>query len=136
MDGRRGDIHWYCSLAALLLAFCLVTLVGRLARHYIGKKLIETGDNLLLRVPLFNKIYSTIKQVKDAFAGSKTSLKHAVLVEFPHPGIYSIGFVTSEQRSEVQVKTPKAVWSVFILTTPGSSFLCRRRSDTVGYVGG
>lgn len=118
INGTRGDIHWYWSLAALALAIALVTLVGRLARHYLGRKLIETGDNLLLRLPLLNKIYSTVKQVKEAFAGNKSSFKEAVLVEFPHPGIYSLGFITSDQRNEVQLKTPEQVWSIFVPTTP------------------
>jgi len=118
INGVRGEIHWYWSLAALALAIALVTLVGRLARHYIGKKLIETGDNILLRVPLLNKIYSTIKQVKEAFAGNKSSFKEAVLVEFPQPGIYSLGFITSEHQNELQVKTRERVWGVFMPTTP------------------
>ena len=118
IGGVRGDIHWYWSLAALLLAILLVAGVGRFARHYIGKKLIQIGEDLLLQVPLLNKIYGTIKQVKEAFSGNKSSFQQAVLVEFPRAGIYSLGFVTSEQRSEVQFKTPQPVWSVFVPTTP------------------
>ena len=125
INGTRGDIYWYWSLAALLLAIGLVTLVGRLTRHYVGRKLVEVGDVLLLRVPLLNKIYSTVKQVKEAFAGNKSSFQQAVLVEFPRPGIYSMGFITSDQRNEVQIKTPETVWSVFVPTTPNptSGFL-------------
>lgn len=118
INGARGDIHWYWSLAALALAIALIILVGRFARHYLGKKLIETGDNLLLRLPLLNKIYSTVKQVKEAFAGNKSSFKEAVLVEFPQPSMYSLGFITSDQLNELQVKTPQRVWSVFVPTTP------------------
>jgi uncharacterized membrane protein len=125
IEGVRGEIHWYWSLAALLLAIGLVTLAGRLTRHYLGRKLVKVGDNLLLRVPLLNKIYSTVKQVKEAFAGNKSSFQQAVLVEFPRAGMYSLGFITSEQRNEVQLKTPEAVWSVFVPTTPNptSGFL-------------
>jgi uncharacterized membrane protein len=118
VDGTRSNIHWYWSLAALGLAISLVALVGRLARHYIGKKMIETGDYLLLRVPLLNKIYSTVKQVKEAFAGHKSSFQQAVLVEFPRTGVYSLGFITSDQHNEVQFRTPQQVWSVFVPTTP------------------
>jgi hypothetical protein len=48
-----------------------------------------------------------------------------VLVEFPRPGIYSIGFVTSETGGEAQVKTAETVVNVFIPTTPNptSGFL-------------
>ncbi len=118
IDGQRGDIHWYWSLAALLLALGLVTLVGRLTRYYVGAKLVEISEGWLLRVPLLNKIYSTVKQVKEAFAGNKSTFQQAVLIEFPRPGLYSLGFITSDQRNEVQVKTPQAVWSVFVPTTP------------------
>lgn len=118
VNGKPDKIFWHWSLIALALAVLLIMLVGQLTRHYLGKKLIETGENLLLGVPLLNKIYSTLKQVKEAFAGNKSSFKQAVLVEFPRAGIYSMGFITSEQQNEVQVKTPKGVWSVFIPTTP------------------
>jgi len=118
VNGEGGDIHWYWSVAALLLAVALVTLVGRLTRHYLGRKLIEAGDDLLHRVPLLNRIYATVKQVKEAFAGNQSSFKEAVLVEFPQPGNYSLGFLTGDQRNEVQARTKERVWSVFVPTTP------------------
>lgn len=118
INGEHGDIHWYWSLAALLLTVGLITLVGRVARHYLGLKLIQASDSLLLRVPLLNRIYSTVKQVKEAFAGHKSSFKKTVLVEFPQPGMYSLGFITSDQQNELQVRTPERVWSIFVPTTP------------------
>ena len=118
INGVRGEIHWYWSLLALLLAIGLITLIGRLTRYYLGTKLVELGDKLLLRVPLLNKIYSTVKQVKEAFAGNKSSFQQAVLIEFPRAGLHSLGFITSDQRNEVQFKTPQTVWSVFVPTTP------------------
>ena len=125
-DAGKGPMHWYWSVAALLLAIVLVTLVGLLTRYYIGKRLIEWLDTIMLRVPLLNKIYGTIKQVNEAFStGSKTSFKTVVLVEFPKEGTHSIGFITSEQHAEVQTKTKEKVVCVFVPTTPNptSGFL-------------
>ena len=117
-DGR-GQMYWYYSLAALALAVLLVSLVGSQARHYAGKKLIAWLDLAMLRVPLLNKIYGTIKQVNEAFStGKKTAFKTVVIVEFPRAGIYSLGFITSEQHDEVQAKTRERVVCVFIPTTP------------------
>ena len=65
-DGDNGPMFWYWSLAALVLAAVLVTVAGVLTRYYIGKRLLAWLDEALLRVPLLNKIYSTIKQVNDA----------------------------------------------------------------------
>jgi len=41
-----------------------------------------------------------------------------VLVEYPREGIYSVGFITSEQESEAQKKTGRNCVCVFIPTTP------------------
>ena len=79
-----------------------------------------------MRIPLLNKIYSATKQVNDAFsATNKTAFRTVVLVEFPHPGVYSIGFITSDQQEEVQVKTGQKVVAVFVPATPNptSGFL-------------
>jgi len=125
VSGEGGDIHWYWRVAAVLMAVGLVTLIGRLTRHYLGRRLVRLADDLLLRVPLLNKIYSTVKQVKEAFMGNTSSFQQTVLVEFPRAGMYSLGFITSDHRSEVQMKTPEHVLSVFVPTTPNptSGFL-------------
>jgi uncharacterized membrane protein len=114
-----GPMHWYWSLAALALAALLVCLVGMIARNYFGRKIIAWMDAALMQVPLLNKIYGVTKQVNDAFStGSKTSFRTVVLVQFPRPGMYSIGFITSEQHAEVQQKTRENVVCVFVPTTP------------------
>ena len=124
-DGR-GPVFWYWSLAALALAVLLISLIGLLARYYLGKKMLQWMDLALLRVPLVNKIYSATKQVNEAFTSNKkSSFKTVVLIEFPRDGLYSIGFITSEQHQEVQAKTREDVVCVFVPTTPNptSGFL-------------
>ncbi len=123
--GGTGPMYWYWSLTALLLAVFLITLVGVLARYYIGKRMIEWLDSAMMQVPLLNKFYGAIKQVNEAFAGNQNSFKTVVMVEFPSAGIYSIGFITNEQNGEVQQKTKARVICVFVPTTPNptSGFL-------------
>jgi uncharacterized membrane protein len=118
-NNGMGATHWYWSLLALVVAALLVAFIGVLARYYIGKRLIDLADSLMLRVPVLNKIYGTIKQVDQAFTtGKKSAFQTVVLVEYPREGIYSIGFITSEQADEVQRKTNKKCVCVFIPTTP------------------
>ena len=125
-DDGLGPMYWYWSLVALVLAIFLVGSLGLLARNYFGKRLIEWVDSALLRVPLLNKIYSATKQVNDAFSSSnKTAFRTVVLVEFPHPGTYSVGFVTGQQQGEIPDKINEKIVSVFVPTTPNptSGFL-------------
>jgi len=118
-DGISGPMFWHWSLLALLLAVALVTVIGVLTRYYFGKRLIAWADHLMLRVPVLNKIYGTIKQIDEAFtSGKKSSFKTVVLVEYPREGIYSIGFITSEQADVVEKKTGRKCVCVFIPTTP------------------
>jgi uncharacterized membrane protein len=118
-NGESGPMFWYWSVLAFLLAVVIVTTIGVLARYYFGKRMIAWADSLMLRVPVLNKIYGTIRQVDEAFtSGKKSSFKTVVLVEYPREGIYSVGFITSEQESEPQKKTGANCVCVFIPTTP------------------
>jgi uncharacterized membrane protein len=120
-DGTLGEIQWYWSWVALLWAMFLVCLVGRYGRNYLGKKTIEWLDLAMMRVPLMNKIYGTVKQVNESFTSNKSSFKQVVLVTFPHGRSRSVGFVTGEQFGCGGEK----LVSVFIPTTPNptSGFL-------------
>ena len=118
-NGGDGPMFWYWSVLALLLAVTIVTIVGLLTRYYFGKRMIAWTDGLMLRVPVLNKIYGTIRQVDEAFkSGKKSSFKTVVLVEYPRAGIYSVGFITSEQIDEVQNRIGRKCVCVFIPTTP------------------
>jgi len=125
-NNGEGPMYWYWSLVALLLAVLLISAAGRLARNYFGKKMIEWVERALMHVPFLNKIYAATKQVNDALAsGNKHSFKTVVLVQFPREGMYSVGFITSEQHDEVQAKMKEKVVCVFVPTTPNptSGFL-------------
>lgn len=132
-NGESGPMFWYWSFAAFALAVVLITLLGVIARYYIGKKVIDWTDRLLMQVPLLNKFYGAVKQVNDSFSGSKSSFKTVVIVEFPGPGNYSIGFITNEEQGEIQQKTGRRLISVFIPTTPNptSGFLVMFPEDKI-----
>ncbi|MEI7730279.1 MAG: DUF502 domain-containing protein [Verrucomicrobiota bacterium] len=117
-DGGQGPFYWYSSLLALAMAVVLITIIGRLAREYLGQKAIKYMEDLMLRVPLVNKVYSTIKQVNEAFTGNKTAFKQVCLLEYPRTGVYSVGFITSEQLKPIVKDNRQHLVSVFIPTTP------------------
>jgi uncharacterized membrane protein len=117
-NGSFGEIPWYWSWIALLWglfwAIFLVCLVGRYGKNYLGRKAIEWLDLSMMRVPLMNKIYGTVKQVNQSFSSNKSSFKQVVLVTFPHGKSRAVGFVTGEQM----MPDGEKLVSVFIPTTP------------------
>jgi len=111
-----GAVHWYWSLFALIVTLVLIGLVGQAARNYLGRRALRWIDSGIMQVPFLNKIYGTVKQVNEAFSNNKSSFKQVVLVHFPHPGAWSVGFVTGEQKA-FSVPGQELV-SVFVPTTP------------------
>ncbi|MDD5065750.1 MAG: DUF502 domain-containing protein [bacterium] len=100
----------------ILFAICLV---GIMTNHYIGKKLIQTGDNFLNKIPLLRTIYSGSKQILETFTTSnKKSFKQVVLVEFPRKGIWCFGFITGELDYFQLKKKKTRLTTVFVPTTP------------------
>lgn len=132
-----GPVLWYFSLLGLAMAVLLICAIGNMTRIYIGQKIIQATDLLLLRTPLINKIYSTIKQVNEAFnSGNKSSFKQVVLIEYPRAGVYSMGFLTSDELRALSADKPHLpsnLVSVFIPTTPNptSGFLVLVPAETV-----
>ncbi len=121
-----GDMYWYWSLAALGLAVLLLSLVGRATRYYVIRRVIGFVDVWMLRLPLLNKIYGTIKQVNEAISSSKKSaFQQVVLIEYPRAGLYTIAFVTSDEHPEIEARLGQDVVGVFVPTTPNptSGFL-------------
>lgn len=134
VNGRNGPLFWYWNVLAFTLAVALTYIIGAVARAYIGRLLIGWMDALLLRVPVLNRIYGVVKQVNEAFTSkSGQSFRQTVLVEFPRPGLFSIGFVTGTDQQEVQARTQANVITVFVPTTPNptTGFLIMVPEDTV-----
>ena len=133
-DAGSGPLYWYSSVWAFILAMILICGIGLFARYYLGKKIIQWVDTVLLQIPLLNKVYAATKQVNDAFStGKKTSFRTVVSVEFPYPGIYSVGFVTNDGFDDASLPPGRKMMTVFIPTTPNptSGFLVQLPEEKV-----
>ena len=97
----------------------ILAIVGMIAKIVFVRKVFGFGERLLIKIPLFSKVYIAVKQISQAYLSKdKTMFKRVVLVEYPRKGLYSVGFVTTETKGEVQTKTKGEVLNVFIPTTP------------------
>src|SRR5881296_154605 len=97
---------FFYRVIALAVFLFLVTAVGWVTRLVIGRRAVALTETAIARVPLLNRIYSFVKDVSNTmFSGKKSAFNRVVLVEFPRPGLYSIGFVTSETEGEAQALT-------------------------------
>jgi uncharacterized membrane protein len=83
------------------------------------------GKNLLERIPIVRSIYSGVTQFTKSFQDEGSTSKKVVLIEFPRPGAWAVGFATNETTKPISPKISDNLTSVFIPTTPNptSGFL-------------
>jgi len=109
----------YIPGVGLILVVILIFIVGILTRNIAGRTVLQFWDNLVDRIPLARILYSSVKQLLQAFFFQNSgSFQRVALIEYPRRGIYVLGFITGESRGEIQVKTNKKMINVFVPTTP------------------
>ncbi|MCF7869651.1 MAG: DUF502 domain-containing protein [Candidatus Omnitrophica bacterium] len=112
------------GLIATILFFIIV---GLISSHFIGRKVIPFFEKLFIKVPVVASIYPSLKRLSDFLFGSsqKHKFKKVVLVPYPSPKSYSLGFVTNEELGNLEGKVDKELVTVFvpIAPTPFSGFI-------------
>lgn len=119
----------------VLLTLLILLLVGALTSNFAGKKLVAWGDAVVNRIPVVRSIYSSVKQVSDTlFSETGNAFRTAVLVQWPRPDVWTIGFVTGTPGGDVSNYLQGDYLSVYVPTTPnptGGYFVMLRRSDCI-----
>ncbi|HEX7453834.1 MAG TPA: DUF502 domain-containing protein [Polyangiaceae bacterium] len=95
----------------LLLTLILVTLVGVLTSNVVGRSIFETSERALRRLPLVKLIYSSIKDLINAFMGDKKSFNRPVAVTLhPGSGLKALGFITRDGLHALDMPLHVAVY--------------------------
>ncbi len=113
--------HKISPVSSFLFSILSITIVGFLAKNFLGKALIEFLDVILSKIPFVSLIYKSIKQLADSLSFKKKALS-CVLVEYPKAGTYALGWITNESPLPLRDITGENVIegmvSVFVPTTP------------------
>jgi uncharacterized membrane protein len=103
------------SLLSVIILVLLVYAIGATAQFVVGRRMIHSGEGLMLKIPLVGTVYSATKQVVQALSMSdKAAFKSVVLVEFPRPGFKAVAFLTGR----INDSEGRTYCKVFIPTTP------------------
>jgi uncharacterized membrane protein len=122
-DGAKsfyGTVFKYAPWIGLVVGFVLTFFIGALVATLFGKKIWKAVENLLIRLPVVNAIYPYAKQFTDFFSPGegRPQFKNAVAFPFPAPGLWSIGFMTSDGMRHMNDATHKHLVCVFVPTAP------------------
>ena len=119
----------------VVMTLVIVFVTGVLAANFIGERLVRLWNAILHRIPFVSTIYSSVKQVSDTlFSSSGEAFRKAVLLQWPHQGMWTIGFVTGSAGGDVANHLREDHLSIYVPTTPnptGGYFVLVARKDVI-----
>ncbi len=116
----------------LLIGLVGLWLLGTLASNFIGRSVIGYGERIVARLPVVSNIYGALKQIVNVVAAQKdTAFQEVCLLEYPRPGLWAVGFITSDLKGAPKTHLEHGHVCVFVPTTPNptSGFLLFSKRD-------
>jgi uncharacterized membrane protein len=104
----------------ILAPLTFILLIGFMARNIVGQWLLDVSERLLHAIPVAGLVYRTLKQLLSTVLDSKNrKFRRVVLLEYPRPGIWALGFVTGSLTAAVgRGDSSQTMLNLFVPTTP------------------
>ena len=121
----------YVRGTGIIALIVLILITGIIGSNLFGRRFVQRLNRFLEGVPLFNKLYATVKGISDSVlvVGKRKMFNGVALVPFPRTETRTIGFITS-----VPPELGKDLVGVFIPTPPnivGGFYLIYEEKDIV-----
>jgi uncharacterized membrane protein len=103
----------------ILIALVAITMIGMLFSGIIGNFIFGFFDRIILKTPVVNTIYSSLKDLMEAFVGEKKKFTEPVLIELYPNGVQALGFITKKDLQAIQAVDKVAVYLPFSYSFAG-----------------
>jgi len=107
------------------IVLIMVVFVGYISSSFIVGRLIDMFDHILERTPFIKYIYSSVKDVFDAFVGEKKKFDHPVLVNVYGEDVWEMGFITQENVNSLGLQGYMAVYVPHAYAITGKVFIVK-----------
>lgn len=115
----------------ILIMLVLLTLVGWLGSSFLVKPFIILTERIFHKVPLVGIVYSSIRDLFDAFVGDNQKFNKPVMVKMSEDSEnFKLGFVTQDVFESLQIEDKVAVYFPHSYNFSGELFLVPLRNIT------
>jgi uncharacterized membrane protein len=105
-------------LIGIGVTLMLIMLAGIFTSNFIGRKIYGRLENFILKIPLFNTLYSAAKQfIEGVTIPGKKTFEKVVMIEYPRKGIRALGFLANRIRIH-NADGEREFWSIFLPSSP------------------
>ena len=107
----------------IITVFIVVTLIGYVFSRAFTRPIVNYFESFLARVPLVKIIYTSLKELTEAFVGDKKRFNKPVLVQIGSENLKRIGFVTQKDMHEIGLEEMVAVYCPHSYNFSGNLYL-------------
>lgn len=107
----------------IVTVFFGIALIGYIFSRAFTKPIVTYFERLLMRVPLIKIIYTSLKELTEAFVGDKKKFNKPVLVDLGAMEVKRIGFITQRDLSKLGIVDMVAVYCPHSYNFSGNLFL-------------
>jgi len=121
-----------------IVTVLILVLVGWFASWIGARSLFGVWDHFLTRIPGLGILYGSTKSLGEAFFSRQNrTFKQVVLVPWPHPALWRVGFVAGPPSPEVRRQLGDDIEVVFVPHTPNpaSGFVHYAPKASLRYLG-
>jgi uncharacterized membrane protein len=113
-----SDVLWtdskgkpmYIPGLGILNVFVIIMIAGILVTNVVTDPIRRWFNRWINRLPFFNFLYSSIKDLTEAFVGDEKKFTEAVLVEVNEFGLKKIGFLVQKDLAKINLPGQVAVY--------------------------
>ena len=130
--GLSDGPPWLLNTIEFVIIIGIIYIAGLLIRRRIAKLVIDAIHDAIARIPVIGTVYNTTRIGIDFLSDSQRhTYRGVVLIEFPRPGVMSIGLITSnlgllnevDEYLSIYVPTTPVPSSGYLVVVPASQVI-------------
>ena len=119
----------YIPGLGILSVVVILIVVGIIVTNFVTDPIKKWVTSWFKKLPIFNVLYTSFKDLTEAFVGDDKKFNEPVVVEFNETGLKKIGFLTQKDLSKIGYHSEVAVY--FPLSYSLAGQLCIVKADRV-----
>ncbi len=113
----------------IITSFAIITLIGYLFSRAFTKPIIHLIERIITKTPLVNIIYTSLKDLLEAFVGEKKKFNEPVKIQISG-GLTRFGFITQDSLKNLDLENEIAVYCPHSYNFSGNLYIVPKTSVT------
>ena len=120
--GKHNPLHHIPGLG-IIIVLLIILLSGVIITNFVTEPIHKWFSGIFNRLPIFRFIYSSIKDITEAFVGDERKFTEPVIVTINNSDIKRIGFITKKNLTSLGLQEQVAVYFPMSYSFAGTLYI-------------